>query len=91
MLSGDMHALAADDGRNSPGGIPVFQAAALGRDGASLKGGPYSSGTPIYGSATNGQFGLVTVTQTAAGYDVLFRGRNQSGVDRLSMTVAVNP
>jgi phosphodiesterase/alkaline phosphatase D-like protein len=39
IVSGDMHALAAGDGTNSPGGIPVFQAAAL-RGSSSHKGGP---------------------------------------------------
>jgi phosphodiesterase/alkaline phosphatase D-like protein len=58
LLSGDMHALAFDDGTNSDyatgGGAPltVLQAAALTQDG-SIKGGPYSSavlpGSPHYG------------------------------------------
>jgi phosphodiesterase/alkaline phosphatase D-like protein len=58
IMSGDMHALAYDDGTNSDyatgGGAPmtVLQAAALTADG-SIKGGPYSGGaipgSPHYG------------------------------------------
>ena len=43
IISGDAHMIAVDDGTNSPGNIPVFHSAALGREG-SVKGGPYSHG-----------------------------------------------
>jgi alkaline phosphatase D len=43
IVSGDAHMLAVDDGSHSPGHLPVFHAAALGRPG-SIKGGPYSHG-----------------------------------------------
>lgn len=43
IISGDAHMIAVDDGTNSPGNIPVFHAAALGRPGT-IKGGPYSHG-----------------------------------------------
>ncbi len=65
LLSGDMHALAFDDGSNSDyatgGGAPlvVFQAAPLTRPGEP-KGGPYSAG-PLLGTA---QYGLLEVTDT---------------------------
>lgn len=65
LLSGDMHALAYDDGTHSDyadgGGAPlvVFQAAALTSTG-SIKGGPYTAG-PIPGSQ---QYGLLEVTDT---------------------------
>jgi alkaline phosphatase D len=61
IVSGDMHALAADDGRHSAGRIPVFQAAPLYQD-SSVKGGPYMRG-PI--PATEGirvqQYGVMQV------------------------------
>ncbi len=64
LIAGDMHAVAYDDGTNSDyasgGGVPivVYQAAPLDRD-PTVKGGPYSSGTPIQ---NNGQYGVLTVT-----------------------------
>ena len=65
LLSGDMHALAFDDGTNSDyatgGGAPltVLQAASLTQAG-SIKGGPYS-GAPIPGGA---QYGILEVYDT---------------------------
>ena len=65
MLSGDMHALAYDDGSNSDyavgGGAPlvVLHAAPLTRPG-DQKGGPYTAG-PILGSL---QYGLLEITDT---------------------------
>ncbi|MEO6243849.1 MAG: alkaline phosphatase D family protein [Opitutaceae bacterium] len=65
LLSGDMHALAFDDGSNSDyalgGGAPlvVLHAAPLTRPGEP-KGGPYSAG-PLLGIA---QYGLFEVTDT---------------------------
>lgn len=63
LLSGDMHALAFDDGSNSDyaigGGAPlvVLQAAPLTRPGEP-KGGPYSAG-PLMATA---QYGILEVT-----------------------------
>jgi len=70
LLSGDMHALAYDDGTNSDyatgGGAPfkVFHAAALGRNSAHIKGGPYSSGAPVQNPDNGilGQYGLLDIT-----------------------------
>ena len=65
ILSGDMHALAYDDGRNSDyavgGGAPlvVLHAAPLTRLGGP-KGGPYAAG-PLIGIQ---QYGLLDVTDT---------------------------
>ena len=65
VLSGDMHALAYDNGANSDyalgGGAPlvVLQAAPLTRLGEP-KGGPYAAG-PILGT---GQYGLLEITDT---------------------------
>jgi phosphodiesterase/alkaline phosphatase D-like protein len=55
ILSGDMHALAYDDGSHAPGGLPVMHAAPLDR-GNTEKGGPYTVG-PV--SASESQYGLI--------------------------------
>ncbi|MCW1921790.1 alkaline phosphatase D family protein [Luteolibacter arcticus] len=75
VFSGDMHALAYDDGgatANYVAGvrIPVFHAAALARDG-STKGGPYSGGT----SAGDGRYGTMDVSDTGGTVSVTYRGR----------------
>ena len=77
MLSGDMHALAYDDGANSDyavgGGAPlvVLHAAPLTRLGAP-KGGPYTAG-PLPG---NLQYGLLDVTDPgSASVQVRFSGK----------------
>jgi phosphodiesterase/alkaline phosphatase D-like protein len=65
ILSGDMHALAYDDGTHSDyaigGGAPivVLQAATLTREG-NIKGGPYTAG-PFTGPP---QYGILEVTDT---------------------------
>lgn len=60
MLSGDMHALAFDDGSNAAGGFKVCHAAPFYQT-QGPKGGPYSDG-PVY--ETGSQYGLFTVTDT---------------------------
>jgi hypothetical protein len=75
VISGDMHALAYDDGRATASyvagvRIPVFHAAALARDG-STKGGPYSGGT----SAGDGRYGTMDVSDTGGPVSVTYRGR----------------
>ena len=80
ILSGDMHAMAIDDGRNSPGGIPVFQAGPLYQT-SSHKGGPYMIGpTPAAGIANTTQFGIVSVNDYGTRTDVTFSGYDQFGV-----------
>lgn len=88
MLSGDAHMIALDDGTHSGfaqgggGGFPVLHAAPLDQQGR-VKGGPYSHGTfpGRTGSGSgvyDGQFGLLTVTDTG-GPEVCieFSGRRQ--------------
>ncbi len=76
ILAGDMHALAADDGRGTeayvPGvRIPVFHAASFNRAG-SVKGGPYSHGA----SPGDSRYGLLAVADDgAAPLRVTYRGR----------------
>ena len=72
IMSGDMHALAYDDGSsvNNPAGLRVMQAAALDR-GGSTKGGPYSAG-PLPGPH---RVGVVDFTDTGSStIGVRFRG-----------------
>jgi phosphodiesterase/alkaline phosphatase D-like protein len=57
VLSGDMHALAFDDGTNDRAGLPVMHAAPLDRSN-SEKGGPYTYG-PV--TASKSQYGVVDV------------------------------
>ncbi len=105
LLSGDMHALAFDDGTNSDyatgGGAPlkVFHAAALGRNSSSIKGGPYSSGAPVQNPDNGilGQYGILDITDAGGSspIGVTFTGwRVPELTPRLTYTfntVAVQP
>jgi alkaline phosphatase D len=83
-LSGDMHAVAADDGTNSPGGIPILHAAPW-FNTFSNKGGPYTSGPyPTSGSSNLRQYGYVTITDSGATITVDFAGYDTSDVERAS-------
>lgn len=83
-LSGDMHAIAADDGTNSPGDIPILQAAPWANT-FSNKAGPYTSGPyPTSGSSTVRQYGYVTVTDDGSSITVDFGGYDSSDVKRVS-------
>ena len=85
VFSGDMHALAYDDGGELAGyitggvRIPVFHAAALARDG-STKGGPYSGGT----SAGDGRYGTMDVSDNGSAVSVTYRGRIASSPTSVS-------
>ncbi|CAA9335405.1 MAG: hypothetical protein AVDCRST_MAG34-792 [uncultured Nocardioidaceae bacterium] len=84
IISGDMHALAADDGTNSPGGIPVFQAACL-YGSSSHKGGPYTHGP--YPSATGvntQQYGVMRVVDTGTEISLQFTGYERGRTAHLS-------
>lgn len=71
MLCGDAHMVAYDNGEHSPGGVPVFHAAALDAKPTS-KGGPYSHG--IYPG--RGQYGLIDIVDhgLSQGICVKFEG-----------------
>eukprot|EP00515_Schizochytrium_aggregatum_P013605 CAMPEP_0202079484 /NCGR_PEP_ID=MMETSP0964-20121228/6512_1 /ASSEMBLY_ACC=CAM_ASM_000500 /TAXON_ID=4773 /ORGANISM="Schizochytrium aggregatum, Strain ATCC28209" /LENGTH=226 /DNA_ID=CAMNT_0048646825 /DNA_START=1 /DNA_END=682 /DNA_ORIENTATION=+ len=75
MLSGDAHMLAVDDGSHSPGGFPVFQAAALDAKPTS-KGGPYSHG--IFPG--RGQYGWLDVVDDGSSVCVKFSGRRVDAI-----------
>ena len=80
ILSGDMHALAYDDGSSvhNAACVRVLQAAALDRAGSN-KGGPYTTG-PIRSPASGAvsQYGLVDITDAAGEGDVSVRFRGIS-------------
>lgn len=86
IVSGDMHALAADDGRNSPGGIPVFQAAAL-QGVSSHKGGPYMLGPfPSTVGLAVQQYGVMSVLDTGAEIALQFTGYQAGNIAALTYT-----
>lgn len=75
VISGDMHALAYDDGRATEDyvagvRIPVFHAAALRRQG-SIKGGPYSGGT----SSGDDRYGTLDIDDDGTSLAVTYKGR----------------
>lgn len=93
FLSGDAHMLAADDGshdnyaRGGGPGFPALQAAPLDKDG-SIKGGPWSV-APVLPEKGEGQFGLVDVNDRGDRIDVLFRGLNHEGREKLRLEFSV--
>ena len=98
IISGDMHALAYDDGRATATyvagvRIPVFQAAALTRDG-SEKGGPYSGGV----SEGPGRYGIMDVSDNGLDVSATYTGRIVTSATNVNTwktythpTVAVKP
>jgi hypothetical protein len=88
ILHGDAHMLAADDGTNSPGGMPVLCASPLSQT-TSLKGGPYSQSTyPLSGGvgATGHHFGLVTFADNGSQIVVTYSGRDDTNTERIALT-----
>jgi phosphodiesterase/alkaline phosphatase D-like protein len=86
IIGGDMHAVAADNGTNSAGAIPVAHGAALDQAG-STKGGPYSQGVTEGG----GQFGWLDITDSGNQIVVAYTGRNSSDSVLRSMTTTRHP
>mgnify|MGYP001550714615 CR=1 FL=1 len=85
VISGDMHALAYDDGTspNNYGSLKVCHAAALDQEGRA-KGGPYKIGPVIKDSGTGWvtQYGIIEVTDTGAqNVNIRFRGIAVSKTD----------
>ena len=86
IIGGDMHAVAADDGTNSPGGFTVFQAAPFGQT-ASQKGGPWSVGpVPSSGTAFVTHYGRVVVTDTGSSIAFAFNGYDSTDTSIASLT-----
>jgi len=86
ILSGDTHCLAADDGTNSAGGIPVCQAAPFSQT-TSLKGGPYSQGSypASLGSSAN-QWGWMDVTDSGSTITFAFSGYDATPTAQITLT-----
>ncbi|MFI6516857.1 alkaline phosphatase D family protein [Spirillospora sp. NPDC050679] len=76
VLSADMHAIAADDGRNSLIGAMELVAAPL--DQTSSGEGAWQIG-PIIAPQGTGQFGHVQVTDAGTSITVAFTGRDHTG------------
>jgi alkaline phosphatase D len=86
IISGDMHALAADDGSHSPGGAPVFHAAAF-TGKSSHKGGPYTIGPiPSTVGVPVQQYGVMRVSDTGAQIALQFTGYQAGRVAALQYT-----
>ena len=85
IVSGDMHALAADDGTNSPGGVPVFHAAPL-NGPSSAKGGPYSAGRYPSTVTRVQQYGVMRVVDTGGDITLQFTGYEVGGSARITYT-----
>lgn len=91
VITGDQHALAADNGTNSPGGYPVFAAAPFDQ-GTSIKGGPWSNGIYVGGSTgTRIQaYGQCDVTDTGGSTITLtYNGYTADGVSRVNLTKTI--
>jgi len=84
FICGDAHMLAYDNGSNSPGGAPVWHAAALNRF-ASEKGGPYSGGV----LTGQNQYGFITLTEITNGISAQYQGFNSSDAQWGTHTVSV--
>jgi len=87
MFSGDAHMIAIDNGSNhdfstgsnNPNDYPVFAAAGLNQSGSN-KGGTYSQGAFTNPSSTNGQYGIVEVTDNGgSSITFTFRGYRTTG------------
>ena len=87
IFSGDAHMIAIDNGSNhdfstgsnNPNDYPVFAAAGLNQSGSN-KGGTYSQGAFTNPSSTNGQYGIVEVTDNGgSSITFTFRGYRTTG------------
>ena len=86
IIAGDMHAAAADDGTNSPGGITLFHAAPFGQT-ASQKGGPYTQGPiPSSGTAFTTHYGRVVVTDNLGSIEFAFNAYDSTDTSVLSLS-----
>jgi hypothetical protein len=84
IISGDMHALAYDDGRVTESyvagvRIPIFHAASLTRNG-SEKGGPYSGGV----SEGSGRYGILEISDDGSQVSATYLGRIASSATAAS-------
>ena len=87
-IAGDVHMLAADDGRNNlyadgaTSGFPVFQAAALDQSGSTLPSNTYSEGQ----WPREHQFGQINIMDNGGlGVEIEYIGRNIWFGDRINL------
>ena len=89
MLAGDMHALAADDGTNTVGGITLFHAVAARQQRVdqvrAVLGGPY----PSSGGTTVQQYGRVVVTDSGSSIALAFTGYDSTDTSHVTLTKTV--
>jgi hypothetical protein len=86
MIGGDMHAAAADDGTNSPGGIAYFAGSPFGQT-ASQKGGPYTEGpVPSSGTAYTTHYGRLVVTDSGGSIELAFDAYDETDTSIVSLT-----
>lgn len=92
ILTGDRHQLGIDDGTNSDyatgGGapIPVFMAAPLDRTENTHGGGTFSEGV----NYTNGQFGIMEVTDAGGDITVDWTGEDSVGTEIMALQFVVD-
>lgn len=98
IFSGDAHMVAIDNGtnndfstgNNNPNDYPVFSAAAL-NNGGSDKGGVWSQGKFANPSSSNGQYGLVDVTDNGGStISITFRAFRTAGGTSISESQLVS-
>jgi phosphodiesterase/alkaline phosphatase D-like protein len=88
-VCGDLHVLAADDGTNSAGGIPVYVCSPLDQT-AYVGNGTYSAGHyPLEDSVEPNrfqQFGMFDVEWTGTSLTLTYKGMDASGATRVTQT-----
>lgn len=88
IISGDLHALAADNGTNGAGGIPNWVAAPF-QNSTSNAAGPWSEGI-IADAGTNRYYGMVDVTDDGTTLTATFTGYDTTDTARLTHSVQVS-
>jgi hypothetical protein len=85
FLGGDMHAVAAEDGSGSPGGVAIFHASPFGQNG-SQKGGPYDVGPYPADTSFVEQYGWLDITDTGTQISLVYKGFSSNNTQRVTLT-----
>lgn len=86
MIGGDMHALAAEDGSGSPGGVAMFHGSPF-YTTSSWKGGPYDVGPyPASGVAATQQYGWIDISDSGSQISLIYKGFTSDDVERITLT-----
>jgi hypothetical protein len=92
MLAVTMHALAADDGTNAPGGVTVLARRPVDNfsspEGRTLLGQPYPT---TDNTQVVEQYGRVVVTDTGSEHQLAFTGYSSDNTARIALTTTVSP